>query len=122
MSTQICRLSYLKFNFSINFLLRDFLVESVLAPDCRYEACKPKNCGNGPNISYPFQIMDGNIDFCALRLLAKINKPVYSTSSTESAHIIEDIFYDSHSFRLVNSESCIGSSTAELFFSHKLDD
>lgn len=111
MSTQICRQSSLKFNFffnfSITFLLHAFSVESVLAPDWRYEACQPKNCGNGPNISYPFQIIDENIDFCGypgFEVACEDNKPIYSTSSTESDYIIEDIFYDSHSFRLVNSE------------------
>lgn len=60
------------------------LVESVQQIDRRYEACKPRNCGTGPDVSYPFQIIGDNYPgFCGypgFELSCKGNEPIYRTS------------------------------------------
>ncbi|KAA8532675.1 hypothetical protein F0562_032708 [Nyssa sinensis] len=93
------------FHFGILILIFTFLVESVPLPDWRYEACKPRNCGSGPNISYPFQVNDDQANFWGypgFSVVCEESKPVYSTSC--SKYIIEDIFYTNQSFKLVDVE------------------
>ncbi|KAG5521565.1 hypothetical protein RHGRI_033954 [Rhododendron griersonianum] len=80
-------------------------VESVLSADSKYEACMPQNCGTGPNISYPFWILDKSEDFCGAKgfdVTCERNKPIYKTSGAH--YLIEDISYDNQLFHLVNVE------------------
>lgn len=90
----------------MSVIVHIILVDSVEPAGRRYEACKPRNCGNGPDISYPFQIIDeNNPDYCGypgFELSCKGNKPVYLTSQSE--YIVESIFYQNPSIRLVNAE------------------
>ncbi|KAJ4709886.1 LEAF RUST 10 DISEASE-RESISTANCE LOCUS RECEPTOR-LIKE PROTEIN KINASE-like 1.2 [Melia azedarach] len=90
----------------IMFFTGTILVESVQSTDLsKYEACKPSNCGSGPNISYPFYIRDAGTDFCGFPgflIECKQKKPVYKTS--KGYFTIEDISYENQSFRLLDEE------------------
>ena len=55
---------YYLFYVGNSILISTFVAESYAPVDHNHEACKPKNCGSGPNISYPFYIYDTEIDFC----------------------------------------------------------
>ena len=55
---------YYLFYVRNSILISTFVAESYAPVDHNHEACKPKNCGSGPNISYPFYIYDTEIDFC----------------------------------------------------------
>ena len=81
------------------------LIGSVWSLDSKYEACLPQNCGSGPNITYPFWILDNDTDFCGypgFEVACEQRKPIYRTS--RSHYLIKDIFYQNQSFRLVNVE------------------
>nr|XP_048317887.1 LEAF RUST 10 DISEASE-RESISTANCE LOCUS RECEPTOR-LIKE PROTEIN KINASE-like 2.1 isoform X2 [Ziziphus jujuba var. spinosa] len=76
-----------------------------VSAESRYGACKPRNCGSGPNISYPFYIEDTGLDFCGLRgfkIECSEGKPVYLTS--RGPYFVEDISYENQSLRLVDVE------------------
>ncbi|KAL7260357.1 hypothetical protein ACSBR1_006094 [Camellia fascicularis] len=95
------------FHVGINSLIiiTTFSAESVSYPDWQYEACRPKNCGTGPNINYPFYVADNETDFCGypgFKVSCEAKKPIYRTSLSDD--FIEDIFYQNNSFRLVNVE------------------
>lgn len=89
----------------------NFLVVSVLSAESKYEFCRPKTCGSGPNISYPFYILDNGTDYCGHRgfgIRCGDNNPIYKTSSGH--FLIKDIFYGNQSFRLVNLDYVSGSA------------
>ncbi|KAE9454346.1 hypothetical protein C3L33_13759, partial [Rhododendron williamsianum] len=93
------------FHVVIHSVIFTILVESVLSADSKYEACVPQNCGTGPNISYPFWILDKSEDFCRAKgfdVACERNKPIYKTSGAH--YLIEDISYDNQSFHLVDVE------------------
>ncbi|PON86948.1 Serine/threonine protein kinase [Trema orientale] len=84
------------------FLLDDS-VKSAL--DARYEACAPRNCGTGPNISFPFYVEGGGADYCGLRVFriaCQENKPIFRTA--RGPYIVNDIWHQNQSFRLVNMD------------------
>ncbi|KAI8022006.1 LEAF RUST 10 DISEASE-RESISTANCE LOCUS RECEPTOR-LIKE PROTEIN KINASE-like 1.1 [Camellia lanceoleosa] len=109
------------FHVGINSLIiiTTFSAESVSYPDWRYEACRPKNCGTGPNINYPFYVANYETDFCGypgFKVSCEAKKPVYRTSRSD--YFIEDIFYQNNSFRLVNVEypiTCASNATHNSF-------
>ena len=87
------------------YLICTFVAESYAPVDPKYEACKPKNCGSGPNLSYPFYIYDNETDFCGypgFGILCEENKPLFTTSRND--YFIETISHEIQSFRLVNVE------------------
>ncbi|KAK7841042.1 leaf rust 10 disease-resistance locus receptor-like protein kinase-like 1.2 [Quercus suber] len=90
----------------INILIFSFLLESVLPSNStRYEACKPTNCGTDPNISFPFYVFGTETDHCGypgLGIVCNRGKPVYRT--LERQYVIQDIFYENQTFRLVDEE------------------
>lgn len=93
------------FHVVIHFVIFATLVESVLSADSRYEACMPQNCGTGPNISYPFWILNKSRDFCnekGFDITCEQNKPFYKNSGGH--YLIEDISYENQSFHLVDVE------------------
>ncbi|KAL5553125.1 hypothetical protein UlMin_040526 [Ulmus minor] len=84
--------------FWISILLTcTFLAESS------YEACEPRNCGSGPNISFPF-FVDGATENCGLQSGFKIfceqNKPIFQT--TRGSYVVKDISYQNQSIVLVD--------------------
>ncbi|KAK2632481.1 hypothetical protein EUGRSUZ_L01497 [Eucalyptus grandis] len=80
------------------------LVYQALSEDKQNEACLPRNCTNGPNISYPFWISGEQESYCGypnFEITCKEDYPVLNFSDSE--FIIKDIFYANHSFLLVNA-------------------
>ncbi|OVA04957.1 Protein kinase domain [Macleaya cordata] len=77
------------------------LVEVVLSVDQRFEACKPRNCGNGPIISYPFWIQEEYCGYPEFRVICRNNESILNVSGND--YIIRDISYTNQSFRVVNS-------------------
>lgn len=93
------------FHVVIPSVIFTILVESVLSADSRYEACMPQNCGTGPNISYPFWILNKSRDFCGEKgfdVTCEQNKPIYKTSGAH--YLIKDISYEKLSLHLVDME------------------
>ena len=94
------------FLFRINILIFSFLLESVLPSNSTiYEACKPTNCGTDPNINFPFYVFRTETDRCGypgLGIVCNRGKPVYRT--LERQYVIQDIFYENQTFRLVDEE------------------
>ncbi|GMP58994.1 hypothetical protein CsSME_00022449 [Camellia sinensis var. sinensis] len=84
-------------------IITTFSAESVSYPYWQHEACRPKNCGTGPNITYPFYVADNETDFCGypgFKVSCEAKKPVCWTSLSD--YFTEDIFYQYNSFSLVN--------------------
>ncbi|CAA3014742.1 Hypothetical predicted protein [Olea europaea subsp. europaea] len=75
------------------------------AADFLYEACVPRNCGNGPNITFPFYIEGLQESYCGYPgFHLKCGKHGYPTiNSTENDYIVETISYPSRSFRVYNA-------------------
>ncbi|XP_016899332.2 LEAF RUST 10 DISEASE-RESISTANCE LOCUS RECEPTOR-LIKE PROTEIN KINASE-like 1.2 isoform X2 [Cucumis melo] len=91
----------------IPFLLIIFFIIfncQTLSLDQKFEACAPKSCGNGPNISYPFWIAHSHSPFCgfpSFRIACKDENPIIRISNDD--YIIRDISYKNHSFLLTNA-------------------
>ncbi|KAG8382856.1 hypothetical protein BUALT_Bualt05G0122800 [Buddleja alternifolia] len=70
--------------------------------DYRYEACTPSNCGNGPNISFPFYISGQRESYCGyprFNLICNHNGfPVLNLRGDD--FVVEDIFYQTKSLRV----------------------
>lgn len=67
--------------------------------------CQPKNCGNGPNISYPFWIPQQQESSCGspqFNITCSDNNPILKISGDD--YIIEDINYANNSILLANAE------------------
>ncbi|XP_038893811.1 LEAF RUST 10 DISEASE-RESISTANCE LOCUS RECEPTOR-LIKE PROTEIN KINASE-like 1.2 [Benincasa hispida] len=76
----------------------------TLSSDQKTEACAPKSCGKGPNISYPFRIANSHSPFCGIPsfdIACKDENPIIRIA--EDDYIIRDIFYKNHSFLLTNA-------------------
>ncbi|XP_050225373.1 LEAF RUST 10 DISEASE-RESISTANCE LOCUS RECEPTOR-LIKE PROTEIN KINASE-like 1.2 isoform X2 [Mercurialis annua] len=89
--------------FFTSFICSTILVEPVLSAESKYETCKPKNCGNGPNISFPFYILNNETESCGHRgfdIRCVDHNPIYRTSRAH--YILKEINYESQSFRLVD--------------------
>ncbi|KAK7275276.1 hypothetical protein RIF29_16387 [Crotalaria pallida] len=82
------------------FLLFDTCTGSV---DPKFEACVPKTCGNGQNITYPFYILDKQEPFCGypgFDLTCDNNGfPIFPKHDNEK-YVVEEIFYANHSLRV----------------------
>ncbi|KAL3644671.1 hypothetical protein CASFOL_009851 [Castilleja foliolosa] len=88
--------------FTINILLSQ---KCYCRTDYRYDACVPKNCGNGPNISFPFYISGLQEAYCGypgfkLNCSLVHNFPVIEFPGIDYA--VEDIFYQTRSMRVYN--------------------
>ncbi|XP_061368213.1 LEAF RUST 10 DISEASE-RESISTANCE LOCUS RECEPTOR-LIKE PROTEIN KINASE-like 1.2 [Gastrolobium bilobum] len=82
--------------------------------DPKFEACKPKTCGNGQNISFPFYIQGKQEPFCGypgFELTCAHNGfPILNLIDTQ--YTIHKIFYTNHTLRVSNpvfSESTTSS-------------
>ncbi|PIA33386.1 hypothetical protein AQUCO_04100073v1 [Aquilegia coerulea] len=105
------------------FLVIFFLVVgTVLSADKNYEACVTANCGNGPNISYPFWINDiqnSTCGFPGFELSCKSREPILTMSGEE--YIIRDIVYGNESFTIVKAglaNDICSPPSYKLSFSH----
>ncbi|KAL5726461.1 non-specific serine/threonine protein kinase [Ranunculus cassubicifolius] len=98
--------------FSIVFLA---LVHTAFSVDQQFEACEPKNCGNGLNISYPFWIQNNHPDYCGypgFRVFCKNSKPILRVSNSD--YILQDIFYRNQSFLVIDTGAIDNSCPAPL--------
>ncbi|XP_030516367.1 LEAF RUST 10 DISEASE-RESISTANCE LOCUS RECEPTOR-LIKE PROTEIN KINASE-like 1.2 [Rhodamnia argentea] len=89
------------------------LVYRTAADDAWYEACEPRNCGYGPDISYPFWISAEQESYCGypnFEITCTEKYPVLNFSDGE--FIIKDIFYTNHSILLVNAFEYLDSCGA----------
>lgn len=89
------------FVFIIFFIISTPLTLSL---DQKFEACAPKSCGEGPNISYPFWISHSHKPFCGypgFGISCKDEYPILRISNDD--HIIREISYQSHSFSVANA-------------------
>ncbi|XP_047338407.1 LEAF RUST 10 DISEASE-RESISTANCE LOCUS RECEPTOR-LIKE PROTEIN KINASE-like 1.2 [Impatiens glandulifera] len=70
------------------------------------EQFEPKNCGKGPNINYPFWILNSNNSHCGNPKFAvtcdEQNHTIIDLSGEE--YIIKDVFYSNNSFLIANSK------------------
>ncbi|KAK8574288.1 hypothetical protein V6N13_097273 [Hibiscus sabdariffa] len=72
--------------------------------DSHFEACMPRSCGNGPNISYPFWIFGEHESFCGypnFEITCEEKDPILKIS--DETYIIRDIFYNNNSLLVVNA-------------------
>ncbi|XP_030455397.1 LEAF RUST 10 DISEASE-RESISTANCE LOCUS RECEPTOR-LIKE PROTEIN KINASE-like 1.2 [Syzygium oleosum] len=80
------------------------LVYQALSDGVQYEACVPRNCGYGPNISYPFWISGLQESYCGYPNFEINCKEIYPVLNfSDGEFIVKDIFYANHSFLLVNA-------------------
>lgn len=69
-------------------------------------SCSPQNCGNGPNITFPFFIPQQQESSCGSRgfnITCKNNHPVIKISDDD--YIVKDIFYSNNSLLIVSSKA-----------------
>ncbi|PIA33368.1 hypothetical protein AQUCO_04100056v1 [Aquilegia coerulea] len=104
-----------------SFIIFLLVVEIVISADEQFEACVPKNCGEGPNISYPFWIngtQNSSCGFPGYELFCKNKEPIIKMSGKE--YIIRDMVYENQSFSVVKaglSNDICSPSTYRLNFS-----
>ncbi|KAK4423542.1 LEAF RUST 10 DISEASE-RESISTANCE LOCUS RECEPTOR-LIKE PROTEIN KINASE-like 1.2 [Sesamum alatum] len=71
----------------------------------QYEACVPSNCGNGPNISFPFYVPGLQESYCGYPGFqlncSKDGHPLLSLP--ENDYVVEAIFYANSSFRVYDA-------------------
>ncbi|KAL2347634.1 hypothetical protein Fmac_001634 [Flemingia macrophylla] len=76
----------------------------TLSMDPKFEACEPKTCGHGPNISYPFYIRGRQKAFCGNPgfdlTCGTHGYPILNLINTN--YTVDKIFYNNHSLRLSN--------------------
>ncbi|KAK6249687.1 hypothetical protein SCA6_003692 [Theobroma cacao] len=80
------------------------LATETLSADSHFEACMPRSCGNGPNISYPFWISEEQESYCGypnFEITCEEKNPVLAIS--EDSFIIKDIFYNNNSLLVVTA-------------------
>ncbi|KAJ6875030.1 hypothetical protein NC652_034682 [Populus alba x Populus x berolinensis] len=81
-----------------------FLFTQTVSQDPKSHSCEPKNCGAGPNISYPFWPSQQQESFCGyphFMLNCSHKRPVLAISN--DFYIIEDICYANNSLRVVKA-------------------
>ncbi|KAJ6970089.1 hypothetical protein NC653_034614 [Populus alba x Populus x berolinensis] len=81
-----------------------YMATQTVSDDPKSHSCEPKNCGAGPNISYPFWLSQEQKPFCGylnFMLNCSEKRPVLTISN--DVFIIEDIFYANNSMRVVNA-------------------
>ncbi|XP_017699702.1 LEAF RUST 10 DISEASE-RESISTANCE LOCUS RECEPTOR-LIKE PROTEIN KINASE-like 1.2 isoform X8 [Phoenix dactylifera] len=96
-----------KGSFSIFFFLISSLLREgpVFAADPTAEACEPKNCGNGLNISYPFWIQDQHPSYCGFpSFLVTCNSSVPVLKLLGRDYRIKRIFYDRRSLLVTQAD------------------
>ncbi|KAL3748801.1 hypothetical protein ACJRO7_009955 [Eucalyptus globulus] len=97
------------------------LVYRAVSEDAQYEACAPRSCGYGPNISYPFWISGEPESYCGhpnFEITCVGTYPVLNFSDSEFFYI-KEIFYANHSILLVDapiSHATCGSPRHNISF------
>ncbi|XP_043700155.1 LEAF RUST 10 DISEASE-RESISTANCE LOCUS RECEPTOR-LIKE PROTEIN KINASE-like 1.2 [Telopea speciosissima] len=89
-------------------LLINSEIQEAKSLDPQFEACSPWNCGNGPNISYPFWPPLFTKPYCG-RYGYEVNcvghKPGLMINDSQHEYHIRDIFYAKNSLRVVNANA-----------------
>ncbi|KAL1531853.1 LEAF RUST 10 DISEASE-RESISTANCE LOCUS RECEPTOR-LIKE PROTEIN KINASE-like 2.1 [Salvia divinorum] len=101
-------------------ILSLFIISSKIChgADYRYEACAPANCGNGPNISYPFFLpsQQRQQSYCGFPGFAincsSSGSPLLHLSEKE--YVIEDISYHNQSVHVVDA-AALSSSNCTVY-------
>ncbi|XP_019056017.1 PREDICTED: LEAF RUST 10 DISEASE-RESISTANCE LOCUS RECEPTOR-LIKE PROTEIN KINASE-like 1.2 [Nelumbo nucifera] len=91
-------------NIIISIILFSTLVRKTQSADPKFEDYEPRNCGKGPNISYPFWIPSLQKSYCGypnFEITCKNRQPVLNMSDDD--YLIKDIFYGNHSLLVVNA-------------------
>ena len=81
-----------------------YLATQTVSDDPKFHSCEPKNCGAGPNISYPFWLSHEQESFCGypnLMLNCSDKGPVLAISN--DVYIIKNICYANNSLLVVNA-------------------
>ncbi|XP_061953925.1 LEAF RUST 10 DISEASE-RESISTANCE LOCUS RECEPTOR-LIKE PROTEIN KINASE-like 1.2 [Populus nigra] len=81
-----------------------YLATQTVSQDPRFKSCEPKNCGAGPNISYPFWLSQEQESFCGypnFMLNCSDKGPVLAISN--DVYIIKNIFYANSSLLVANA-------------------
>ncbi|KAK1416123.1 hypothetical protein QVD17_31911 [Tagetes erecta] len=87
------------------FSLFIFLFNHSLCLDPKYEACVPKDCGDGHNITYPFYInglQEPECGYPGFGLYCNNSSPILRLSNTN--FIVKEIDYKKRHFRVQNSK------------------
>ncbi|KAL8249153.1 hypothetical protein R6Q59_006021 [Mikania micrantha] len=94
------------FNFIIIIIIFFiFKVDSASHPT-NSTSCVPQNCGNGPNITFPFWIPQLQQPSCGspqFNITCKNNDPIVTISNQD--YVIKDIFHNNYSFVLVSKDA-----------------
>lgn len=90
-------------NYGIFFFIQ---LEKSSAIDPDYVGCQPRNCGNGPNISFPFYIQGVQSSSCGypgfhLSCNKDRNPMIYFSGNN---YVIDQISYSSQTFRAHNAD------------------
>uniref|UniRef100_A0A5B7A6H5 non-specific serine/threonine protein kinase n=1 Tax=Davidia involucrata TaxID=16924 RepID=A0A5B7A6H5_DAVIN len=78
--------------------------------DPQFEACVPKNCGNGQNISFPFWI-DGEQDsscgypYSGFRISCQNGHPILHIPNND--YVVQKIFYNNQTLLVYNSNTAV---------------
>ncbi|XP_057479612.1 LEAF RUST 10 DISEASE-RESISTANCE LOCUS RECEPTOR-LIKE PROTEIN KINASE-like 1.2 [Actinidia eriantha] len=83
------------------FIIFTILVDATLSMDPNFEACMDTNCGNGPNVSYPFWISNQQESYCGhpnFEVTCNDKNAVIGISGHD--YVIKDVFYNNNSFLL----------------------
>ncbi|XP_042497446.1 LEAF RUST 10 DISEASE-RESISTANCE LOCUS RECEPTOR-LIKE PROTEIN KINASE-like 2.1 isoform X2 [Macadamia integrifolia] len=87
-------------------LLLSVLQTALCADDWRFEACGKKvQCGEGPNISYPFWIsgqQESHCGFPGFQVTCKNQQPTLNLSTVN--YVILDISYQNQTLRLIDAK------------------
>nr|DAD41482.1 TPA_asm: hypothetical protein HUJ06_015805 [Nelumbo nucifera] len=89
------------FPVSINiiFMILRTLAQETRSANPQFEACAPRNCGKGPNISYPFWIPSLQKSYCGIprsKVTYQNSEPVLNMPGDD--YLIQNIFYSNNSF------------------------
>ncbi|KAM7280801.1 hypothetical protein ACFE04_007935 [Oxalis oulophora] len=81
-----------------------YLAKNVNSIDPKFQACAPRSCSSGPNISYPFYIIPDQESYCGFpgfQINCTNKHPILALSGVD--YLIKDLFYNNHSIRLANA-------------------
>lgn len=83
-----------------------YLTVESLSLGSNSSSCFPQNCGNGPNISFPFWLLQQQEPSCGspgFNITCKNNYPVLMISGDD--YLVKDIFYSNNSVNLVGMKA-----------------
>ncbi|XP_042510773.1 LEAF RUST 10 DISEASE-RESISTANCE LOCUS RECEPTOR-LIKE PROTEIN KINASE-like 1.2 isoform X2 [Macadamia integrifolia] len=105
--------------FFLLLLLFTAVAQEAKSVDPKFEACEPRSCGYGPNVSYPFWIPLMQHNYCGhpdyeVTCLENQNQNQPALLISEAYYLIRDISYANHSLMVVNTEEESNSCSVPL--------